>query len=244
MPRMFRRDSRAEAPNQLPPAEIFHSPVYLRHNQRRQEHLASLDLPLAGRSVLELGAGIGDHSTFFLDRGCPMTITEARPENIEVLRERLPDEQVVALDLDDPDPGFTGSWEIVYAYGLLYHLSEPSRAISFMADHCDSLLLLETCVTPGHGTKLNPVSESVLDPSQAISGTGCRPTRLWIKAELSRYFEHVYITVTQPWHEEFPLDWSSAVEDGRLSRAVFVASRAAVDNPLLTGEIPMVQFRH
>src|SRR5215216_4710861 len=111
MRRMFRRNPRAYGP-----VEEFQSFVYLRHNQRRQEHLASLDLPLAGRSVLELGAGIGDHSTFFLDRGCPLTITDAREQNIEIIRERLPGTEVRILDLDDPAPDFRGRWDVVYAY--------------------------------------------------------------------------------------------------------------------------------
>jgi Methyltransferase domain len=244
MPHVFRRKSRTEEPSKPSPTEIFHSLVYLRHNARVQEHLASLELPLAGRSVLELGAGIGDHSTFFLDRGCPMTIVEGRRENVDVIRERLPDEQVIRLDLDQPALELNGKWEIVYAYGLLYHLSEPAQAIRFMADRCDSLLLLQTCVTPGEACELNPVPEPIENPSQAISGTGCRPTRPWVKAELSMHFEHVYLTATQPWHEEFPVDWSAGAENGRLTRAVFVASRETLDNPLLTDEIPMTQRRH
>jgi SAM-dependent methyltransferase len=235
---MFRRNARPHGP-----IEEFHSLAYLRHNQRRQEHLASLDLRLAGRSVLELGAGIGDHSTFFLDRGCSLTITDAREQNVEIIRERLPDAEVLILDLDDPAPDFSGQWDVVYAYGLLYHLSRPAMAITFMAGCCDSLLLLETCVTPGEGIHLNPVSESVENPSQATSGVGCRPTRSWVKAELSKHFEHVYLTVTQPWDEEFPLDWSRPPKR-RLTRSVFVASREPVDSPLLTEEIPMLQRRH
>ena len=37
-----------------------HSENYLRINGRRLEHLASLGLPLDGRTVLEVGAGLGD----------------------------------------------------------------------------------------------------------------------------------------------------------------------------------------
>src|SRR5258706_7389962 len=65
----------------------FRSLGYLRHNQRRQEHLASLGLELADRSVLELGAGVGDHTTFFLDLGCTVTAVEPRPHYRPVLLE-------------------------------------------------------------------------------------------------------------------------------------------------------------
>src|SRR5262245_59527575 len=40
----------------------FHSDSYRRHNARRLEHLASLRLAVAHATVLEVGAGVGDHS--------------------------------------------------------------------------------------------------------------------------------------------------------------------------------------
>jgi SAM-dependent methyltransferase len=247
MPRVFRRRTAEETPSPPrppSPVEAFHNSDYLRHNQRRQEHLASLGLPLAGRSVLELGAGIGDHSSFFLDRGCDMTISEARGENVEILRDRFPDQEVLAIDVENPAPGLSRSWDVVYAYGLLYHVSEPAKAIDFMARSCDSLLLVETCVSPGEGVELNPISERAEDPSQAITGTGCRPTRPWVMEQLRGHFAHAYTTATQPWHPEFPLDWSSPSENGVNTRAVFVASRDPLDNPRLTETIPLVQRHH
>src|SRR5688572_10851078 len=65
--------------------ELFHAPSYLRHNARRLEHLATLGLPIAGSTVLEVGAGIGDHTSFYLDRGCTVTTVEAREANCHVI---------------------------------------------------------------------------------------------------------------------------------------------------------------
>src|SRR5437870_2171853 len=96
---------------------------YIRHNQRRQEHLASLNLDLFDKTVLEVGAGIGDHSSFWVDRSCKLLITEARIENLNLIKERFPDEQVQQLNLDDHYlPDNLGHFDIVYCYGLLYHL--------------------------------------------------------------------------------------------------------------------------
>jgi len=53
----------------------FHADLYLRHNQRLLEHLATLGLPTAGRPMLEVGAGIGDLDGFFLD--CAIRRAEA-----------------------------------------------------------------------------------------------------------------------------------------------------------------------
>lgn len=243
----------APAPAALPapppaapaPAAFFHSHHYLRHNARRLEHLASLGLPVRGLSVLEVGAGIGDHSHYFIDRGCAVTITEARPENVLLLRERYPDQTVLALDLERPTAVPGAPFDVVHCYGLLYHLREPGPALAFLAQHCRQLLLLETCVSFGAGLETCPVPEDALNPTQAFSGAGCRPTRPWLMAELGSHFPHVYVPQTQPNHEEFPLDWSRPQDHAApLKRAVFVCSREPLANPLLQTSLPVRQARH
>jgi SAM-dependent methyltransferase len=227
------------------PIHSFHSYDYLRHNARRQEHLASLGIPVGGKSVLEVGAGIGDHTHYFLDRGCRVTITEARDENLRLLRKRYPSMDIRRLDLENPCALIGAPFDVVYCYGTLYHLSNPASAIQSLSDNCSSLLLLETCVSFGNEISVNPVSENQRNPSQAFSGTGCRPTRPWVMRELQKYFEFVYVPITQPNHEEFPLDWTSPDEyAARLTRAVFVGSRARIDTPVLSAELPSKQQHH
>jgi len=129
--------------------ETFHSKHYLLHNEKRLAHLARLGLPIEpNMPVLEVGTGIGDHTSFFLDRGCVVTSTKGRPE----------------------------------------------------------------C---------------------------CRPTRSWLVIKLGDLFEYVCLPITQPDHPEFPNNWFEA--PNLLSRAVFVASRTPLDNPLLVGDLPMMQ---
>jgi ubiquinone/menaquinone biosynthesis C-methylase UbiE len=226
------------------PKEAFLSYHYQRHNQRRLEHLASLGLDIAGATVLEVGAGIGDHTSFFMDRGCQVVSSDARSENIEILKSRYSDIKVLQLDLDNPPKTFNESFDVVYCYGLLYHLKNSSIAIEFMFRCCKKMLLLETCVSFGDEALLNPCNEDALSPTQAVSGTGCRPTRRWVYNQLKKYFEFVYLPITQPNHEEFPLDWSSPQDNKTLTRAIFIASRNKIISKLLKEEIPMKQIRH
>jgi ubiquinone/menaquinone biosynthesis C-methylase UbiE len=228
----------------LTPEKSFLSYHYQRHNQRRLEHLASLGLNINGLTVLEVGAGIGDHTSFFLDRDCRIVTSDARPENIKFLRSRYPDVTILHLDLDSPPIAFDSVFDIVYCYGLLYHLKNPTRAIEFMANCCQRVLLLETCVSFGDEVLLNPCSENAANPAQAISGMGCRPTRRWVYNHLNTYFEFVYLPITQPNHEEFPIDWTSPPPNKMLTRSIFIASRQRIVNALLTQEIPMQQKRH
>lgn len=237
------------------PIESFRFPYYLRLNQRRLEHLASLGLDLRDKRVLEVGAGIGDLTTFFLDRRCTVHSTDARPEHVELIGQASADYPRLSasvLDLENPPPFEGRPFDIVFCYGLLYHLANPARAIEYMADACAGLLLIESCVSYGDAEALNPVEEDRLVFSQAVTGRGCRPTRLWVMARLRERFPFVYAPRTQPAHEEFPLDWSrgpEAVDIARkghatgnlLTRAVFVASRSALPGPLLLHELPALQ---
>jgi Methyltransferase domain len=235
------------------PLATFHNPHYLRHNQRRQEHLATLGLDTAGKNVLEVGAGIGDHTSFFLDRDCRVVTSDARPGNLENLRQRFATQKTVSvrqIDLDQPVLGGLGDnelFDIVYCYGLLYHLGRPAEALQYLAAHCSGILLLELCVSFGDDDAVNLVREPQTDPSQAWSGVGCRPTRAWVFSRLRENFEFVYAPRTQPWHEEFPLDWSPASAASwpanRLLRAVFVGSRAAIAVPSLMDKLAVYQTR-
>jgi hypothetical protein len=221
---------------------FFHSEDYLTINGRRLEHLASLGLPLEGRTVLEVGAGIGDLTSFFLARGCSVLATEGRTENLRVLAQRIPSVETAQLDLDHADPAWSRGAEIVFCYGTLYHLEQPQAALELLRRSCTGMLLLETCVSPSGGVSLNPETEPAAIPTQALSGKGCRPTRGWLRQELGRLFPHVYFTRTQPWHDQFPLDWTQP--QARRTRAVAVASLEPLDNPALVTEPPMLQERH
>src|SRR5579862_2310440 len=118
------------------PLSTLHDPHYLRHNQRRQEHLATFGLDIAGKNVFEVGAGIGDRTSLFLDRGCHVVTSDARPANLEKLRARfatLKNVSVRQISLDQPLVNGLGDdelFDIVYRYGLLYHLERPADALA------------------------------------------------------------------------------------------------------------------
>lgn len=227
------------------PVLNFHSDHYLRHNARRLEHLASLKISVAGKSVLEVGAGIGDHSHYFIDRGCCVTITEARTENLSYLKERYPGYNAFQLDMESPSKVGGSPFDVVHCYGLLYHLSNPKNALLFLSQNTKGILLLETCVSFGESAEINLIEEASSNPTQAYSGTGCRPTRAWLFRELKDLFEYVYVPTTQPWHEQFPLDWSAPEKhQADLQRAIFIASRERLDNPLLKPSLVLQQTRH
>ncbi len=220
--------------------DCFTTSDALHINQARLDHLASLGLDLASKRVLEVGAGIGLHTPFFLARGCTVVVTDGNPENVIEARRRLPLVDVRVLDLEQTLglEGF-GRFDLVYCYGLLYHLRSPDETLRRFASVCDGQILLETCVALGEHSELHLIRDFTGN-NQAIFGIGCRPTRAWVMDALRRHFGHAYLTRTQPDHPDFQTDW--ALVDTRLAyRAVFVGSKTALNLSSLTERVPQVQ---
>ncbi|HEX8876985.1 MAG TPA: class I SAM-dependent methyltransferase [Phycisphaerales bacterium] len=229
------------------PQGDFHSDRYLRNTARRLEHLASLGLKLENQSVLEVGAGIGDLTTFFLDRGCRVHSTEGRPDNFEVLRQRYEHESSVTtelLDLDPPPSAGPGTaYDVVFAYGVLYHVSRPDLALDYLAEATRGVLLLETIVKPGGTPGPNMWAEDAELAGAAVSGMGSRPTRSWVWEQLKQRFAYVAVPVTQPRHAEFPIDWTLESHPAA-TRSIFVASRTALASDQLSTVLLDRQRRH
>jgi len=230
----------------------FRSPDYTRHNFRRLEHLSTLGLDLAGSRVLELGAGISDHTTFFLDRKCSVDSVEPRPENCALFRQsiechpRRSSSRLFEMDVETAATALRKErYDIVYCYGLLYHVQNPIVLLQFASDVCEQLLLLETCVSYGSQEAVRPTIEQGEVVTQAVRGTACRPTRPWIFNRLKELFEFAYVPTTQPWHEEFPIDWTpqQSPTPNLKARAIFLGSRSSLENPLLVSELPDRQDR-
>ncbi len=227
------------------PVADFHDPDYQRYTKRRLEHLASLGLNISGASVLELGAGIGDLTDFFLDRGCRVVATEVRPESRDILRNRYKDLDVRELDLDNPGNAVKSDemFDIVFCYGVLYHLSKPDEGIRYMAAHSRSMLLLETRVSFGQEASVNPYPEVSDSPTQSSTGGGCRPTRPWVFAELKKHFPYVYLPISQPHRAHFVTDWTVQPVEDILANSVFVASRNKLPGHMLVEDVPLRQIR-
>ena len=221
------------------PFAVFLAPGAHAINQARQSHLATLGLDLANKRVLEVGAGIGLHTPFFLERGCQVTVTDGRPENLAEIGRRLPGTKSALVDLELDRPIELGRFDLVYCYGLLYHLANPERALGRLADVCDGQLLLETAVSPGTHDELLLVR----DPdafNQAVSGIGCRPTRLWVLNRLKSLLGYGYIPRTQPDHVDFPTDWIHTPIQ-TMHRSIFVGSRTPLALPTLVDSVPAAQ---
>jgi FkbM family methyltransferase len=217
---------------------VFLEPEALRINRARQEHLASLGIELHGKSVLEVGAGIGLHTAFFEERGCDVLSTDGNPINVAEMLRLYPHRKLGVLDLDRAvDLADLGSFDIVYCYGILYHLRDPDGALARLASVCTGQILVETLVVPGTYPELHRVV-APLSANQGIRGVGTRPTRAWVMSALRRHFGNAYATFDQPNFPDFVTDWQIIAHDGNL-RAVFVGSKYPLRSAALTAVMPV-----
>ena len=206
--------------------ECFDTAPALQINEARLAHLAALGLPLDARRVLEVGAGVGHLSDFFLERECHLVVTEGRADNVAELRRRLPSVDAHQRDVEEPLLDL-GRFAVVFCYGLLYHLENPIRALRNMADVCDELLLIETmvCDSPLPVMRLDDEPRTV---NQALRGIANRPSISFLAMALNRIgFDHVYAPHSRPQFPDYDFEPLGNLDTirGHPLRAVFVAAR-------------------
>jgi cyclopropane fatty-acyl-phospholipid synthase-like methyltransferase len=221
----------------------FVNPHYQQHNVARLAHLDSLGLPIANKRVLEFGAGIGDHSLFYLYKNCNVTATDGREELVKFIHERL-NIKTLKLDIETDLQQIKNleKTDIIHCYGILYHISNPAQFIEAIRGKSD-MLFLETCVSSDEKKPdVYIVDEEKAHLSQATSGKGCRPSRKWLYDALKSCFKYVYLPKTQPKHPQFAEDWRQPIPDRGTDylRCVFIASNEKINNDKLTENIPII----
>ncbi len=237
------RDPSREPPLPASGVETFDTDAAHAINRARMSHLESLGLPIAGKTVLDVGSGVGHLAQFFVGEGCRVVCVDAREANIQSLRARYPGLEARAVDVEMEPLGDLGRFDVVFCYGLLYHLEDPLSALRNIASVCDGVLLLETIICDHSEPVLLLVDESVVS-NQALAGLGCRPSPAYVTMALNRIgFPHVYAPRDPPEHPEFRFEWRNDLahtRDGRNLRCVFVASRRELDAdtlvPLLSAD--------
>lgn len=202
------------------------------------EHLGSLDFEFKGKTVLDIGAGVGHLAQFFVERGARVTCAEAREANIARGRELYPSLEFHQAEVEAEPLSRFGVFDVVFSYGLLYHLENPVRGLRNIASACRDLLLLETLVADHE----QPISFLIDEPkdnvNQAVGGFGCRPSPSFVTLALARLdFPWIYAPVEPPAYRDFGFEWRNNVDvwrDGHNLRCIFVASRTELSNPKLS----------
>jgi SAM-dependent methyltransferase len=231
-----RRDYASEGIRRHGGLEVFDAPNAVAINQARIANLTSMGLAFAGKHVLDIGCGVGHLGARLSEMGGNVVCVDGRESNIGSLRERYPRLEAHVGNVESEDLSRFGRFEIVFCYGLLYHLENPLQSLRNMAAVCDEMLLLETIICD-HELALVRVEDESTDVNQALGGIAGRPTPHYVVLALNRVgFPFVYAPVTPPEHEDFRFEWRNNLDcarDGHNLRCIFVASRNELHNPAL-----------
>ena len=208
---------------------VFDSPEALALNEARMSCLAGLGLPLAGKRVLDVGGGVGHLAARLTEMGCKVFCTDGREGNIASLRERYPHLEADVADVENDPLSRYGKFDVVFSFGLLYHVGDPLHALRNMESACGELLLLESIITD-HEMPLVRLIDEGPELNEGVNKLGCRPTPSYVTLALNRIgFPHVYAPASPPEHPDFRFEWRNSLDcerDGHPLRAVFIASRA------------------
>jgi hypothetical protein len=90
--------------------------------------------------------------------------------------------QAFVLDLDTTGVDEVGDYDLILAFGVLYHLAEPEQFLRSCGKG-PQVLLLETAVCDAADRVIQRVSEAGgwRGQDQALGGRGCRPSPAWVE---------------------------------------------------------------
>lgn len=133
-----------------------------------------------GLKILEVGAGTGNIGVVFAQLGFDVTSTDGRPEHVEYMQGQ--GRKAFVLDLDNTGVDEAGDFDVILAFGVLYHLTEPEKFLKSCGKKA-KVLLLETIVSDSAESTIHPVAEAKgwRGKDQALNELGCRPSPIWIE---------------------------------------------------------------
>ncbi len=216
----------------MPKTLIFDQPHATRYVEARQatlqKFLPDLKEALSLRTAVDVGCGAGYFSTFLCEMGFQVVALDARQENIEEAARRHPGIEFHTVDLEDSAIQKLGRFDLVFCFGLLYHLENPLRAFRHLFALTNQLLLLESMAIPGERPILYLHDEPPLE-DQSLHSVGCCPTEAClVKMAYHVGFPYVYRLTRLPDHEEFQATWGR-----KRRRTMLAAAKAPLTHPLL-----------
>jgi SAM-dependent methyltransferase len=217
------------APTQLRFDERF----YIEINEARwsalQRMLAAVRKAAPVSSILDVGCGPGWFSSRLVQAGFQVSGLEGRPENVEEARRRVPQAAFEVLDFDgDALKAPPARHDAVLAFGLLYHLENPLRALRFCRAAARHTLFLETQIIPEPGPWGRLIAESP-DETQGLNSMALVLTPDAIVAALTRLgFARVHRLKDPTAHVDF-----KAGPDRRQKREMWVATDLELEDEAL-----------
>ncbi len=192
------------------------------------ELLSEISKPLGLQTAIDVGCGLGHFAGLLNGLGLRVIGVDGRQQNVEEAQRRFP--QIVFQQCDAQDSALRGlgQFDLVFCFGLLYHLENPLLAIRHLHAMTTKLLLLEGVIFPGEDPIMALVDEELHD-DQGLNHIAFYPTEACLVKMLYRCgFSQAYGLARQPDHPDY-----HSSPDSRRVRTVLVASRSPIASKLL-----------
>ena len=137
--------------------------------------LSEMRAPLNLRSAVDVGCGLGYFSELLRSLGLDITAVDGRRENTEEAARRNPEIIFQTMSAEDPALPALGKFDLVFCFGLLYHLENPFLAIRHLQAMTGRLLLVEAVIFPGEAPLMGLVDEGSTE-DQGLNHVAFYPT--------------------------------------------------------------------
>jgi len=140
---------------------LFDQPYYIEINVARWSVAQTILGNLSDiESCLDIGCGPGWFSEKLVQMGLEVLGVDGRQQLVEVAAKRVPRARFKVLDITSTEAAFLiAPADIVFCFGLLYHLENPFAAIRNLHRLTNKFLFVETQIAPGSENNLVLVSE-------------------------------------------------------------------------------------
>jgi SAM-dependent methyltransferase len=208
---------------------IFDQAHYGALNTARDQMLRSLLPELKQRfdlkTALDLGCGLGHFAHFLHGCGLNVLAIDGRSENVEEAKRRYPDVNFQVGDAQEATLAQLGSFDLVFCFGLLYHLENPFQVIRSIAALAAKVALIESVVYPSSVPAMVLLDENNC-VDQGLHNLAFYPSEsCLIKMFYLSDFSNCYSPDSMPEHGEYHLD-----SNGFRRRTVLVASKRPIDS--------------
>ena len=185
-------------------ARIFDVQIYDDLNAARgavvSSLLSELKAPLGLRTAVDVACGAGFFSNLLKSLGLEVTGVDGRQQNVEDSRSRHPGIRFERFNAEDPALRSLGKFDLVFCFGLLYHLENPLLAIRHLHALTGRLLLVEGVIFPGDEPIMGLVDETPSD-DQGLNYFAFYPTEACLQKMLCKVgFSYVYKFKIMPAH--------------------------------------------
>jgi SAM-dependent methyltransferase len=207
---------------------LFDERFYVEINQARWSTAARILDRLPGiRTCLDVGCGPGWFADKLCHRGLAVVGVDGRAELVEEARRRVPNGEFCTADITDREAmKSVPRADLVFCFGLLYHLENPFAAVRNLYACASRHLLVETQLAPDAGPVFRLVSEGE-NETQGLNFLAVIPTRdALVKMLYSAGFGCVERYTGRTEHPDF-----NDLPDRVHRREIFLASANATGLP-------------